>query len=236
MYVQPIFMRLVEDTMFRACAIGVALSLSAGVAYGGLLTNGGFEDAPSTVGNVNGNDFATMPGAGGNGSWDVWTELPGWTTTNGHGVEIQTRRTIGGADPKGGDFYVELDSHPRGGSNSAITQEVDLEPGHYRLSYWYQPRTSGDGDNVLAVLWNDTEIERHDQTSASQSTWVQYFADIHVETEDTYKLSFLADGNENTLGALLDDVELSQVPLPGALPLFGAGLAGLAYLRRRRNT
>lgn len=50
---------------------------------------------------------------------------------------------------------------------------------------------------------------------------------------------FAAVGTENTFGGSIDDISLTAVPLPAALPLFGTGLGliGLfSWFRRRRET
>lgn len=223
--------------MYRACAMGVAMALCAGVADAAVtLENGSFERGPTGTGAVSGNVFGDMAGQSGLGSWDVWGSLPGWTTIDGAGIEVQTRHTLGGADPQDGDYYVELDSHPRGDSNSTMAQDVALGVGIYRLSYWYQPRTERAGDNTLAVFWDGVEIASHDETTLTQAGWVQHIADVDVTAAGDYTLAFAARGTANSFGAFVDTVELTPVPAPAALPLLGAGLAALAYLRRRRTT
>lgn len=221
--------------MLRLFVLGLAAVLVAGTAHANLLQNGDFELGPNGRGLVNGNDFDAMPGRAGSRSWDVWTSLPGWTTTGGAGIEVQTRRTVGGADAQSGAYYIELDSHPRGRSNSTMAQSVDLTAGKYVLSYWYQPRTGRPGDNVIAAMFDGIDLAVQDETSKTQGGWVQYFANIDVATAGTYTVGFAARGLENTLGGFIDNVELSQVPLPAALPLMGAGLAGLAFWRRRQQ-
>jgi hypothetical protein len=206
----------------------------AAPAQATLLTDGGFDSGALGAGAINGNSYGAMPGADGARSWDVWNEVGGWRTTRGAGIEVQTRDTVAGADPHAGEYYVELDSHPRGGSNSTMAQDVALGVGSYRLSYWYQPRTRRAGDNTLAVFWSGVEIASHDETALTQAGWAHHVADLDVTTAGDHTLAFAARGTANSLGAFVDSVELTQVPAPGALPLLGAGLAGLAYLRRRR--
>lgn len=221
--------------MLRSLTLGVALTLIAGAAQANLIDNGDFELGPSTPGLVNNNMFGDMAGRSGDRSWDVWTALPGWTTQSGNGIEVQTARTIGGADPQSGAHYVELDSHPRQGSNTTMVQTVSLDAGTYRLSYWYQPRTNNAGDNVLAAMFDGVDLRVHDETTTAQGGWVQYFANIDVTSAGSYLIGFAARGDANTFGALLDNVELTQTPIPGALPLLGAGVAGLSFWRRRQR-
>lgn len=221
--------------MLRACGMGVALTLCAGVAHAGLLVNGSFEQGPLGPGEVNGNSFADMAGAGGAGSWDVWGAVPGWTTTAGAGIEIQTTNTLGVA-PVDGDHYVELDSDPTdraGQTNSTMSQRVELAPGTYRLSYVYQPRTFTSDDNILEVSVNDMLLSTVNRTWDGAG-WIGYYADFQ-SVGGIYEISFAAAGLDNTLGAFVDDVQLAPVPLPAALPLMGAGLAGLGWFARRRR-
>lgn len=221
--------------MLKTFAAAATAVLIAGSAQAGLIQNGDFELGPAGSGLINNNSFDAMSGQSGNRSWDVWTALPGWTTASGSGIEVQTRRTIGGADPQSGDHYVELDSHPKTGGNSTMMQSVQLDAGTYRLSYWYQPRTNRANDNVLSVLFDGNEIARHDETSSSQTGWALHFADIDVNAAGTYGVAFAAGGLETTLGAFVDNVDLAPVPVPAALPLLATGLGGLALWRRRRG-
>lgn len=226
---------MLRGLVFGLCAFGVAGGANAAAVN--LLANGDFENGPAVVGSVNGNSFGAMNGASGNNSWDVWSDIPGWATT-GNGVEIQTKKTISGANAQSGNYYVELDSHPKSGtSNSGIVQTLTLDPGKYRLSYWYQPRTNSLNDNMMEVLWDSGIVASHNEKSSTHGDWVEYTTAIHVAAAGDYDLMFRAAGlggdTGNTLGALLDNVALMQTPIPPAFVLMGAALGGLAFWRRR---
>ncbi|MCG8492780.1 MAG: VPLPA-CTERM sorting domain-containing protein, partial [Sneathiellales bacterium] len=56
-----------------------------------------------------------------------------------------------------------------------------------------------------------------------------------LDAETNVTMAFWADGKDDTLGGYLDEVRISAVPLPPAVLLFGAALAGLGWLGRRRK-
>jgi hypothetical protein len=60
--------------------------------------------------------------------------------------------------------------------------------------------------------------------------WTTY--SFLVDLVDGDKLSFANAGGDN-IGAILDNVSVSAVPLPAAVWLFGSGLMGFMALRRR---
>ena len=53
-------------------------------------------------------------------------------------------------------------------------------------------------------------------------------------TTGLYTITFRSD-TDTQFGPALDDVDVSAVPLPATLPLFGSGLVGLGWLSRRRR-
>jgi hypothetical protein len=197
-----------------------------------LLIHGDFEGVSEVVGEIFGTPLNRLDG------WDVYDDIPGWTTTEGAGIEIQTSGVV--TQAHSGRFYVELDSHPHGGqSNSAMTQYVELAEGIYSLSFYYQPRTSRPGDNGIAVFFDGEQIGAADGTRSDLTGWTEYSFELADVSAGLHSISFEAFGLENTLGGFidtvsLDDMSISHTPEPSTVLLFGLGLVGLASGGRRR--
>jgi len=203
----------------------LALTLLAGTAGAAtIVQNGSFEDV--TDGTV------THDG----GSWKVYSAIPGWDATAGQGIEVQTNTIISAQD---GDNYVELDSHPSKGSNSAMAQSVWLDIGSYVLSFWYSPRTSDAGTNGIEYsvgsLLSGSVTGPGSDPMTSVGSWTEILAEFTVETADNYDLVFAATGTENKLGGFVDNVSISAVPVPAAGVLLLTALGGLGLARRRKG-
>lgn len=218
--------------------------------------NGGFESlilVTPDPGKVNNNLYASMPGASGNKSWDVFGALEGWTPGAGDaGIEVQTRQTVG-LTPAGGDYYVELDSDrgARSGlTNSSMSQTLSLGAGSYKFSFDYSPRTADLANSGIAFsisdLVNDLVVGSISGSLVSTppgslspspiavGTWSTIAVLFNVMSPGAYTLKFAAIGADNKLGGFIDNVHVSAVPLPApAMPLIG-GLAALGLLRRKR--
>ena len=129
------------------CAAGLLSAFMVGAASAStLMVNGDFEDTSITdLGLVHRQKLADLASAP-DSSWDVYKEIPGWKTDDGAGIEVQTNRTLTSIDAHSGQHYIELDSHPSPESNSSMKQEITLDIGKYKLSFWYSPR-NGDVDS-----------------------------------------------------------------------------------------
>ena len=197
-----------------------------------LLVNGDFEGVSQEVGEIFGTPLDSL------NRWDVYDGIPGWTTTEGAGIEIQTSGVV--TQAHSGRFYIELDSHPHGpDSNSAMTQWVELAQGIHTLSFYYQPRTSREDDNGIEVLFDGASVGSADGVRTAGTDWVRYSFALDVEAAGEHSITFRAFGKANTLGGFIDTVALepppiTQVPEPGTATLMGLGLAGLAVSGRRR--
>lgn len=218
-------------TLLATFAALACLAVPASAAT--LVQNGSFEDPVAASPLVNG------------GNWWVWKDIPGWSTTSGAGIEIQTNDTLGSINAKEGNRYVELDSHPGPHSNSTMTQKVNLsKDGYYLLSFWYSPRDSQTASNDIGYSFGDfaSGLVKGPVAGVTKvGEWTQITAKFLVSFKDlgNHDLSFWATGTENTYGGLLDDVSLTHVapvPLPAAGLLMIGGLGGLAALSRRRRS
>lgn len=187
-------------------------------------------------------------------SWAVFQTGVGdnpstWDRVDGAGIEIQDE-SIGITDAYDGEQYVELDSDTsRGGipdgTNSAMAVNVPMVAGQqYEISFAYKPRTNnGSNDNGIK-LWaltydgvnfsNEVQLLAVSERTSTLSDWFVYSV-IYTAQTGIDAIGFSAFGRENSLGGFLDAVQVSEVPLPAALPLFGFGVAGIAALRRRKR-
>ncbi|QIE57487.1 PEP-CTERM sorting domain-containing protein [Pikeienuella piscinae] len=230
-----------------AVALAVLFGFAAAPAQA-LVVNGGFEDTTSStpgVGLVNQNTLGSLASGSGSRSWDVFTSLNGWTTTAGSGIEVQTNNTLGSIDARTGQHYVELDSHPAPNSNSTMAQDLVLDSGRYNLEFYYSPRngdvgSNGIGFSVIDGLSNSLLLGEVTGPDANSSTsvglWTLITASFTVASDNTpITLGFSATGTANTLGGLIDDISVSAVPVPAALPLFLTAIAGLGFASRRRR-
>ena len=183
-----------------------------------------------------------------NRAWDVFSTLPGWETSFGNGIELQKNVVTRSQD---GSHHIELDSHPRGASNTVMTQTLDsLSVGaNYLLEFYYKPRTNNTNDNGINVFWYDSAINFHINMLADFSTdstrnltpnWALQSVMFTAQAQ-SMDLSFGSFGRQNTLGGLIDNVSLTQVasknattvPEPSMLVLF---LIALGFLAARQRT
>jgi hypothetical protein len=229
-------------TTASAALVAVAFSAAAASAAS-LLVNGDFEDTSGSVpgtGLANGmalGDLASGPGA----AWDVFTEIPGWKSNRGPGIEVQTART-GIITPQSGGHYVELDSHTARNTNSNMFQDLMLDKGKYELSFWYSPRKDNPRTNRIRYSVNGGALLAGGVTGpqASNGTsvgiWTLFSETFLVAADATdVRLAFNARGIDDTLGGFIDSVSVSAVPLPAAGLLLMGGMGGLGFVSRRRK-
>lgn len=213
------------------CAFVCATSASAAT-----VVNGSFEASTDVVGLVNGNRFDDLAGSTRGSSWDVWNSLDGWAS-QGAGIEIQTNGTLGFIDAQDGDHYVELASHGLSDSNSLMSQILDFSAGSYLLSFYYSPRTNIVGENGINFgiegVFEDTVSGPSD--ARRRGEWSEVTYQFTIDEDVTTGLFFSAvDGGSSTLGGLIDNVSISEVPLPASAALLLAGLGGLVAMRRKK--
>lgn len=207
--------------------------LAAPVSAATIVTNGSFESGVpgNTPGLNNGALFSDLNSSG--ASWDRWTDIDGWRTVSGSGIEIQSNRTLSTIDAQDGTHYVELDSN----SNSRMVQTVGLKAGSYLLSFWYSPRTGAASTN--AIEYNLGGIVGGKVTNgilgATVGTWTEILQKVVIKKSGQYDLYFAGVGISDSYGGLIDNVSVAPVPLPAAGFGLMAALGGLAALRKRRR-
>jgi hypothetical protein len=185
-----------------------------------LIENGSFEglffdDSSSSQGLVH---QISLDNFDHNNGWDVYESLPGWFTSDGHGVELQRNIVTSSAH---GNHHVELDSHPRGASNSVITQTINFLDinAEYLMEFSYKPRTNNENDNGINVFWYDVAPDFYvssnavfsiDNKRSEQKNWKTQSVNLTAEN-NIMNLSFGAFGTENTLGGLIDNISLVKI-------------------------
>ena len=83
-----------RNTQWLLAIPGACLLLFTPATQGELIINGGFEEIAL------------------DNSWDIFSEIPGWTLVSGPSIEIQ--RGVGGWSAYDGEQWVELDSDENG--------------------------------------------------------------------------------------------------------------------------
>ena len=173
-----------------------------------LICNGSFEQFQTD------DDVETVIHDG--ASWYTFRELAidnvkGWNTGNAAPIELQLGST-GGLAAFDGNVKLELDSHNDFGpaSNAKVFQNVNaLNGGSYDLSFAWSARADGVGSSAFEVRWNGQVVFSVDDDPNLAVGW-------HVEHINVTgaagldKLEFRGLGVENTFGAFIDDVSLTQ--------------------------
>jgi hypothetical protein len=221
----------------------ISLSL---LSHASLINNGSFEEVTlsgtsTSKGVVFGKELHSFNNR--NSAWDVFSALPGWKTSYGNGIELQKNVVTKSQD---GLYHVELDSHKRGSSNSAMTQTLNsLTIGeNYLLEFYYKARTNNNNDNGINVYWYDSAVDfdlgmeavlKSDSTRKLTPNWLLQSVSFKA-TNESMNLSFASFGTQNTLGGLVDNVSLEQVtavPEPSMFVIFLTAIT-LIFVRQRK--
>ncbi|GAL18450.1 alkaline phosphatase [Vibrio maritimus] len=191
---------------------------SAGAQYGeNLIDNGDFES-------VNIDDLDVD-----NGSWGLTAaggqvSSDSWYANEGSKIELQNT-TNGGVpgDKYGNDSgdiangqFLELDSH-NANSNATVSNDFMVSSdGIYQLDFSYAFRNQGSDTTTAPFtvrILNDAGVvfeKSFNDPSTVDNDWDLYSADLKLSAGD-YTLQFIADGEQDTYGALIDNVSIKEV-------------------------
>lgn len=169
-----------------------------------------------------------------NSCWNVFRfDQFGWDAGTGPGIEIQDWTAPGrcfGARPAAqfpSPYVVELDSHggPPGFNNSSITKIIELHPGDYEFSVWYNGRITDINSNGIGIYLQKTrpvtEVERriiYMARSVSEG-WKRFCFPIRVSQYSIYRLTIKAEGIDDTVGGLFNSFNVQYIDsvVPGSL-------------------
>jgi hypothetical protein len=201
--------------VFQTCFVIACVVVSSTAATAGPIINGGFEDpfcgAPTPC----------NPG----GNWGLFESIPGWSSPVGL-IEIGAGE-IYGITGFEGKQVLELDS-----TGNATVAQVIAGPGTYMLSFLYADR-AGSVAETFEVYWNSVLLAPLAPAANPPANAMVLFSTIVTALNGNNTLEFVSTGGSNSLGALIDDVQLNSVPDGGMTGLLLAmGGIGLGWVRR----
>lgn len=160
-----------------------------------LLANGDFDDSVGDTPVVD------------HGGWQTYSSYGGWEATEGL-IEIQNNGGYGANKDTARENVLELDSHKDGDNtvtNSTVSQTFTVDTaGTFKLSFDHTNRTSNADTNGLKVLIDGEVVGTYNNYG-----WETVNLDLDLGAGE-HTISFMADGNEDSLGSLLDNVALHQ--------------------------
>ena len=196
---------------------------------------------------VNG-EFETPTVTANGGAWEHFPEgsVPGWTSTNDTVIEFWSQGTlsspVNGSDTNPTGQHLEINANE---GVDTITQSILLPTllttgATLNFDAWLRGVATGTysvSGSVSGALVTSAAI------TMNGSVWSSNTSGFNVVSGETITLSFTstAAGPNSThidgVSFLVDqDTGGPTIPEPGTYLLVGAGLAGLAYIRRKRVT
>lgn len=205
--------------MVRVFLVIAFLIGSAAISHAGPIVNGGFED-PFCDGT---STSVCQPGD----SWGLFSSIPGWVAVVGD-IEIGDGDLYGVTGFEGNQV-LELDAN----SNSVVGQLI-AGPGTFVLSFLYADRDiPGTNIETFDVYWNSVLVASVVPLANPPNGAMQLFTAIVTANAGVNSIGFVGTGTSDSLGALIDDVQLNSVPDGGLTALLlGVGVFGLRLMRR----
>ncbi len=208
-----------------------ALLLAAQPAGAASIVNGDFEQGPYGPSDPP-FSFVTL------GSGD--TSINGWTV-GGAGVDYigdyWYDHTLGVGE---NGHSIDMSALSAGSLTQQLTGLVVSQT--YRVSFWMSGNPEGGAGSrslQVAATGNPSSGTLSVIVAAAAGphpytlNWTQFYYDF-TATASSAALTFTSLEN-NPFGPALDDVSISAVPIPAALPLFASGLAAFGVFARRRR-
>lgn len=204
-----------------ALGLLIAIATTSIAVADNIVINGSFEDA------------AVAKSA----QWNIFDSIPGWNLARGPAIELQ--RGVNGWSAEDGAQWIELDADSEGPSgsihgedaSSAIYQDLATDVGaSYTLTFAFSPRP-GVADNALEIVWGGNVIDTlvADGCGQSDTVWQSCSYTVTALSDNT-RLEFGDRSASDSLGTLLDNVQVNTVPEPASVGLL---LLGLLSVSRR---
>lgn len=156
------------------------------------------------------------------GCWGIYKYKEfGWDAGSGPGVEIQDWG--GGCFGKlpttdfPSQYVVELDSDEATDTNSSITKIIELHPGNYEFSVWYNGRIADTKSNIIGVYLQQTRPKEGEKVNLFRMSypaskgWVRFVTNVEVERYSIYRLTIAAEGTDDTYGGLINSFTVRYV-------------------------
>ena len=158
-----------------------------------------------------------------NGGFEIG-DFTGWTQSGNTGyTSVQSSFPLSGTFSA---FFGPI------GSDGFISQALATTTGQsYTVSFWLANFIPGtiEEPNGFHLYWGGSEI-----FSLLNAPNLGGYTQYSFVAQATSSSTTLSMGFRNDLDYfILDDVDVSPVPIPGALVLFGSGLVGLAGISRK---
>lgn len=156
------------------------------------------------------------------------TTPSGWTVSDGT-VDVIGVGTSWNYFPANG-LFVDLDGST--GEAGKLSREFNLTAGEqYVVSFDLAGnQRNADIEKVTVNFGDRSNI----YTPTQSQGFTSYALAFIPAASGSYKLSFQDDSHDN-VGALLDNVTVTSVPVPAAVWLLGSGLLGLMGVRRKQS-
>lgn len=152
-----------------------------------------------------------------------------WDITDGT-VDLIQNGNPWGIVCSSGSFCVDLDGTS---SNAGVmTTKEGFAAGKYKVSFDLSGNQRQGPFDTVTVLFGAGSL-LNAVVIDWDAGWSTY--SFMVDLVDGDKLSFANAGGDN-IGAILDNVSVSAVPLPAAVWLFGSGLMGFLAMRRKAKS